>query len=154
MIQYQDSSLCVFESALFRTTSTVLEMPDLILVVDPTWLPEEVQAIQDFVFSKKANRPIYLLFTHSDYDHILGYGAFPEATIIATTAFNTNPGKQEILAQIRKFDDEYYIQRSYKINYPGVVYIRELNIAQIIACDQEAGFWNKTEQSIRIMAWA
>jgi len=118
MIKYQDKQVTVFESALFRTTSTVVLTDDLILVVDPNWLPKEVEEIKDFVFSNKANRPLYLLFTHSDYDHIIGYKAFPEAKIIVSKAFQNNPKKQESLEEILNFDDEYYISRNYKIAYP------------------------------------
>jgi glyoxylase-like metal-dependent hydrolase (beta-lactamase superfamily II) len=59
-----------------------------------------------------------LLFTHSDYDHIIGYGAFPEATVIVSEAFENNPKKEKSLEGILKFDDEYYISRNYKIEYP------------------------------------
>jgi glyoxylase-like metal-dependent hydrolase (beta-lactamase superfamily II) len=119
-IQYKTSGICVFESALFRTTATVLQTPDLVLVVDPTWLPEEVEHICHYVERQRGDRPVYLLFTHSDYDHVIGYRAFPGATVIASQALADNPAREEVIEQIRRFDDDYYISRSYEIAYPRV----------------------------------
>ncbi len=126
MIKYQSEQITVFESTLFRTTSTVVITDDLILVVDPNWLPQEVEEIKKFVETNRKNQPIYLLFTHSDYDHIIGYGAFPEAIVIVSEAFENNPEKDKSLQGILKFDDEYYITRNYKIEYPkGDVIIKK-----------------------------
>ena len=119
-IQYQSPNLTIFESALFRTTTTVFINDDLILVVDPNWLPQEIQEIQGFIKSKKKNQPLYLLFTHSDYDHIIGYKAFPEAKTIASQAFQNNPAKEESIRLIQEFDDQYYISRNYPIAYPQI----------------------------------
>ncbi len=120
MIKYQNKQVTVFESALFRTTSTVVITEDLILVVDPNWLPQEVEEIKRFVAINRKKQPVYSLFTHSDYDHIIGYRAFPEARVIASEAFENNPEKEKSLEGILQFDDEYYIKRNYKIEYPKV----------------------------------
>ncbi|MEO1435885.1 MAG: MBL fold metallo-hydrolase [Bacteroidota bacterium] len=125
-LQLQHGHITVFESSLFRTTSTVINLEEAILIVDPNWLPEEVQAIQDYVDEIRDEKPLYLLFTHSDYDHIIGYGAFPEATVIASDALVKNPNKEGVLLQIREFDQQYYLSRNYPIQYPEVqVVIRE-----------------------------
>ena len=130
-IQLQTPQLTIFESALFRTTSTVIQMDDFILIIDPNWLPIEIQTIRNYVDSIKSNKPIYLFFTHSDYDHIIGYNAFPEAKTIASKAFVENPDKTKNLHQINDFDDENYIKRSYKIIYPEVDFMIE-NDGQIV----------------------
>jgi len=119
-IQFQHPHLTVFESALYRTTATVVETPELILVVDPNCLPGEIETIQKHVRQIRGERPVFLLFTHSDWDHIIGYRAFDEAQVIATKAFQDNPHPEKSLAAIRKFDDEYYISRSYLVEYPQV----------------------------------
>ena len=119
-IQYQDSTTTIFESALFQTTSTVICQEDFILIVDPNWLPIEIKTIQLHLEKIKNGQPLYLLFTHSDFDHIIGYRAFPDAIIIASAAFQNNPRKEIILKEIKKFDDEYYIHRPYGIEYPEV----------------------------------
>lgn len=119
----QNKNLSVFRSALYMTTSTVFHNEELILIVDPNWLPEEVRRIRQFVDDIKKNQAIYLLFTHSDYDHIIGYQAFPEAKVIASEAFVQQTNKASIIDQILKFDDEYYIQRDYEIVYPSVDFV-------------------------------
>ncbi|MEJ9281270.1 MBL fold metallo-hydrolase [Ureibacillus thermosphaericus] len=119
MIQYQDKHLTVFESQLYKTTSTVIQTEDCVIVVDPCLLPSEVDEIREHVVSMKGNRPVYLIITHSDWDHIVGAGAFPEAIVIASEAFQLkNPN--EILEQVKAFDDEYYIDRKTSVVYPNV----------------------------------
>ncbi len=141
MIQFKTSNVCVFESALFRTTSTVIQTPDLVLIVDPTWLPHEVAEIQQFVETVRGKRPLYLLFTHSDYDHIIGYQAFPDATVIASQALIDNPERASNLQQILKFDDDYYIRRSYMIDYPKVNYIVNKDEQALKIGDTEITFY-------------
>ena len=118
MIQFQNEYLTIFESALFRTTSTLIQTKDCILLVDPTWLPQEIKTIQLHIETIQNNRPLYLLFTHSDYDHIIAWKAFPEAKVIVSKAFIKNPSKEKIIQQIIDFDHSYYIQRDYPILYP------------------------------------
>ena len=119
-IQHQSPHLILFESALFRTTTSLIIGDDYLLLVDPNWLPIELDFIEKTIQSVNKNRQKYLLFTHSDYDHIIGYGPFKEYTTIASENFVNNEDKDDILSQIRKFDDEYYIKRSYEITYPEI----------------------------------
>jgi glyoxylase-like metal-dependent hydrolase (beta-lactamase superfamily II) len=119
-IQYQNQNLTVFESALYRTTTTVLDLESAWLLVDPNWLPQEIEAIKNFIQNKDALRQIYILFTHSDFDHILGYGAFPNARVIAHKDFVEHPFKEKMIQQIHDFDDSFYISRPYRIQYPHV----------------------------------
>ncbi|MFZ4453799.1 MBL fold metallo-hydrolase [Salibacterium aidingense] len=119
-VQYEDQQVTVFQSALHQTTSTVVATDDMILIVDPAWLPEEIAAIQEHVKSKDKGQRQYLLFTHSDFDHILGWNAFPEAVTIASRGFAARSGKEETIQEIKDFDDHYYIQRPYIIDYPAI----------------------------------
>ena len=73
MIRFQHDDLLLFESALFRTTTTLFYNEDLLLLVDPNWLPGEVAEIRHWVQQLRGTRALYLLFTHSDYDHIIAY---------------------------------------------------------------------------------
>lgn len=119
MISFSSNSFTVFESQIYKTTSTVLKTNDGIIIVDPTLLPSEIKEIRDYVNSLKEDLPIYLIITHSDWDHIVGVGAFPEATIIASKSFTTkNAG--DLIEQVKSFDDEYYIERNYPIVFPKV----------------------------------
>jgi len=123
MIHYSEQSIKVFQSALYQTNSAVIETEDLMLVVDPNWLPNEIAEIKNHIKATQDNRPIYLFFTHSDYDHIIGYKAIENVITIASIEFDNNERKDEIIEQIRSFDDQYYIKRCYQIEYPKIDYI-------------------------------
>jgi len=118
-MQYQDQHLTVFESALYRTTTTVVSTPKFNLLVDPNWLPGEIKTIKKHL-DASGDKPLVLLFTHGDYDHILGYKAFKPHLVIASQAFIDSPDIEKRLQQIQTFDDEYYIKRDYPITYPVV----------------------------------
>lgn len=141
MIQYKTPNLCVYESALYRTTSTVITTDDLTLVVDPNWLPHEIDAILADLSEVDPLRPLYLLFTHSDYDHIIGYQAFPEAKVIASQAFTQRNDAANILQQIRTFDDEYYISRRYPIVYPIADHVISGDEETLQVGDTRLVFW-------------
>lgn len=116
------ASVDIFQSALYKTNAAVIATDDLVLVVDPCWLPGEVGRIRAHVEAIRSGRPVCLLFTHSDFDHILGHGAFPGATVIASERFASKPAgeREKILEEIRAFDDAYYLDRDYPIAYPEV----------------------------------
>jgi glyoxylase-like metal-dependent hydrolase (beta-lactamase superfamily II) len=123
VIIWQDQHTTLFKSALYETISSVVLTEDCILVVDPCWLPHEVEEIKNHVELNRENRPLYLLFTHSDYDHIIGYKAFSDdAIVVASEAFSSKSRaeKDSVVEQIKEFDDEYYITRNYEIEYPKV----------------------------------
>lgn len=120
MIQFQNSNTIVYESALFRTTSTVIKTPDLVLVVDPSWLPDEIERIRKAVEQESKERPVYQLFTHSDYDHLMGYGAFPGAKVIASRSLAEDTNKTDAVEEILEWDESYYIQRPYTVGFPEV----------------------------------
>jgi len=130
-IQFRNPWLTVFESALYRTTSTVVQTDDLVLLVDPNWLPEEVMQIRNYVEEVRAKRPLYILLTHSDYDHILGVGAFDHQGIIASKAFAERQDRVKELAKLRAFDARFYVQRSYPIYYPEPTHIIDVDGATL-----------------------
>lgn len=90
------------------------------MLVDPSWLPDEVMAIRRHVDSMLGERPLYMVFTHSHYDHIIGAGAFPEAITVASQAFADREDFKEPLNQIGDFDDQWYLERPYPILYPTI----------------------------------
>ncbi|MBJ6363990.1 MBL fold metallo-hydrolase [Paenibacillus sp. MAHUQ-46] len=96
----------------------------MVLVSDPCWLPHEVERIRCYAIDKAGDRPLYILFTHSDFDHIIGCGAFPEAQVIASYALadKNDEQREQILEKIHTFDDDYYVTRDYPIIYPEVSY--------------------------------
>ena len=119
LVQHQNKNLTIFESGLYRTTTTFLHTPKFNLLVDPNWLPLEIQTLKEQV-EAQGDLPLILLFTHSDYDHIIGYRAFDAEIVIASKAFVENPDREKILRQVRAFDDANYILRDYPIEYPEV----------------------------------
>lgn len=120
MIVFQSEGLTVFQSALFQTNSTVVAGQGFVLVVDPAWLPQEVEEIAKYVGQVHDGRPVYLLFTHSDFDHILGGGAFPGAITLAGQKFVDNPEKEQSVQKVHAWDSEYYVNRPYDIRYPEI----------------------------------
>lgn len=124
MIIWQDEnkSITLFKSAIYETLSTVVKTDDCIIVADPCFLPHEVQEIRDYIEDIREQRPLYLLFTHSDFDHIIGAKAFPDAMILASIALQnkSRTEKEKIMEQMIEFDEEHYITRDYELVYPDV----------------------------------
>ncbi len=118
MIQFQNDLITVFQSELFQTTSTVIQTPDLVLIVDPNWLKGEVERIRDYVAQIRGDRPLYLLFTHSDWDHIIGFNAFPDATTIGSIHMQQRTDPESAVKQIVEFDAKNYITRDYATEFP------------------------------------
>lgn len=112
----------IFQSALYQTNATLIDLENAVILFDPCWLPEEIKTIQTAVKNILNDRPLYLVFTHNDYDHIMGAGAFPQAIVIASKRFAQprDAEKERVLAQMKAFDDSYYIQRPYPLFYPTV----------------------------------
>ncbi len=125
MIPYQHHGVAIFRSALYMTNSTIIDAGDAVVLVDPSWLPDEVMSIRRYVDGILGERPLYLVFTHSHYDHIIGAGAFPEAITVASQALADREDFQEPLNQIGDFDDQWYLERPYPILYPTIQYAIE-----------------------------
>ncbi|MFY4776679.1 MBL fold metallo-hydrolase [Metabacillus sp. RGM 3146] len=125
MIQFQTEIVTVFQSALYQTTSTVVRTNDLILIVDPTWLPNEVKEIQAYVQEIRDDLPLYLLFTHGDFDHIIAYKAFPDAKVIGSKGLAKHPEKEKKVEMILSFDQQNYIRREYPAEFPVIDIVAE-----------------------------
>ena len=119
-VQFLRPGVTVFTSALYQTNSVFLETPRACFLVDPCWLPFELHRIRQFVSDRIGSRKLYLIFTHSDYDHIVGWRAFSGAKVIASRAFARNPDKESQVRKAKDFDSQYYINRSYELDYPEV----------------------------------
>ncbi|KOS61107.1 MBL fold metallo-hydrolase [Lysinibacillus agricola] len=120
MIQFQKNNITVFQSALYMTTSAIIQTNEAIIMTDPNWLPTEVEEIKGYINKIKGDKQLYIIYTHSDFDHIIGSGAFPEAKVIASKQFDENPNKEDIIQKIKQFDQGYYLNRSYSAVYPTV----------------------------------
>lgn len=123
-ISYQEGNVTVFESELMCTCCTLIEQQDHILLVDPNWLPSEVEYIAQYLEQRQNDRELYLLFTHSDYDHIIGYERFREqAKLIVSESLLQNPQREEQLQEIRKFYDQYYLTAPWPVSYPEAAFL-------------------------------
>ena len=120
MIHFQNDQVTVFQSAIQKTNSMVIETIDTVFVIDPTWLPREVDEIRQWANQRRVGRRLVLIFTHSDFDHVLGYGAFREGKVIASRRLRVHPDKDGVLHQIKDWDNKNYVQRSYDVQFPRV----------------------------------
>jgi hydroxyacylglutathione hydrolase len=141
MIQFKNEYVTVFQSALFQTTCTVVETKDFILVVDPNWLPNEIEEIQRYVAQIQKEKEVYLLFTHGDFDHIIGYKAFQDAKVIGSKGLQEHPNKEQKVNLIHQFDNEYYVQRPYPILFPDVDIVIEEDGQQLVLGDTAITFY-------------
>ncbi len=123
MVTFKNKDITIFQSPLYQTNASVSETEDLILVVDPTTLPNEIIKIRNYISEIRKNRPVYVLFTHSDWDHILGYNSIENVNYIGSDKLSHSPDKDKIIDQIKTFDDQYYLQRDYEVSYPSIDYI-------------------------------
>jgi glyoxylase-like metal-dependent hydrolase (beta-lactamase superfamily II) len=77
--------MLVLRSQLWATNSVIVPADDACLVCDPSIFADEIEEIRT---ATHGYAHVYLLVTHSDFDHVCGVPAFAEATVIAgaTTA--------------------------------------------------------------------
>ncbi|SYX83216.1 Hydrolase glyoxylase [Paenibacillus alvei] len=120
MIQFQKNNITVFQSALYMTTTGIIQTNEAIIMTDPNWLPTEIEEIKRYINKVKGDKQLYIIYTHSDFDHIIGSGAFPEAKVIASKQLDENPNKEGSIQKIKQFDQGYYLHRSYSPVYPTV----------------------------------
>jgi len=115
-IQFESKDLVVFESAIFRTTSILFASQDFILLLDPNYTPSELDFIKAKTDAFGNNKPLYIIFTHSDYDHIVCLSHFNPDKIILSKEFEHFKEKQ--LSAVRSFDKSLYIQRKKEVDFP------------------------------------
>lgn len=108
MIQVRLQPFTIYESALMRTTSTLIETEESLIVVDPNWLPEEIATIRRDIELKRQGKKLYVIYTHHHYDHIIGAYAFPDATVIASKSF-VEADTTSQLQEIQSFYEQNYI---------------------------------------------
>lgn len=120
MFHFKENNITVFQSSLYMTTSAIIESNEAIVMTDPNWLSGEIEETKNFIDKHLGDKELYIIYTHSDFDHIIGSGAFPEAKVIATEEFKNNPNKEKVIKRIYDFDQEYYIKRNYVPTYPVV----------------------------------
>ncbi len=106
----------VFQSSIWQTNSTVILNEAANVTVDPAYFPSEIQVIADFA-SRKRSFSKYLVFTHADFDHIVGHQFFRDARKIAHEKI-LHSDREAQLEQLNEIDDTYYIRRQVPFEFP------------------------------------
>ncbi|QDS33166.1 MBL fold metallo-hydrolase [Brevibacillus brevis] len=108
----------LFTSCLWQTTSAIVSTEQRLYLFDPAYFPHEIEAIADYVQSERNGRELILVLTHGDWDHVVGVGKFPDATVIAQKEILTAGRIEKKLNKAKRFDGSYYVVRSYEVGMP------------------------------------
>lgn len=106
----------VYQSSIWQTNCSVIHNEVANVIIDPCYFPVEIQVIADFVNRKRSFNK-YIVFTHSDFDHIVGYQYFKEARLIGQEEMAFADREAQIL-QLREIDQTYYINRKIPFTFP------------------------------------
>lgn len=120
----------VFTSCIWQTNSTIVETDERIFVFDPAYFPQEIGRIVQFVGERRSGRPITLVLTHGDWDHIAGYREFADSTVIAHEAIEQPDRLAGQVEKAKQFDVTYYVNRGHELLIP--------RIDQLVSADSAA----------------
>jgi glyoxylase-like metal-dependent hydrolase (beta-lactamase superfamily II) len=110
----------VVTSAFWQTNATAVRSGSEAFLIDSPVLPDELELLPGML-EQSAFPVVGLLVTHADWDHLLGRYAYPEAAMACseTTAarLTAEPGAAQ--RELRKFDEENYVERPAPLSLPG-----------------------------------
>lgn len=115
---FRYGNFTVFRSRLYMTNSTVVDMGKSVLICDPSWLPDEIIAISEFVQNKYKDYQKYLFISHFDFDHLWGWPVFNDAQIICPDPNIFAEQAINGLMEWIEWDENHYIIRPYKATLP------------------------------------
>ncbi|QDY44824.1 MBL fold metallo-hydrolase [Planococcus glaciei] len=101
----------IFQSCLWQTNSTLIEGKEECFLFDPTYYPHELEHIKEAL----PDKPLNLIYTHADWDHIAGFSAFSYGHTIGHQQVKEQSGQLE---KARSFDLEWYVARSKELEFP------------------------------------
>jgi glyoxylase-like metal-dependent hydrolase (beta-lactamase superfamily II) len=130
MAQQWTPHLWVAQSRFWQTNAGLWLDGGQACLIDPGVYPDEIAALARFVAGQGAmSRTIVL--THSHWDHILGPEQFPEAQVVAHTAFSTCVLGSEGLAWVARWEAQEGIARSrpFVAPQPDVSFEDEMTLA-------------------------
>jgi glyoxylase-like metal-dependent hydrolase (beta-lactamase superfamily II) len=123
--QLNDGAL-VFRSELWATNSVLVPAGDVCLVCDPSIFPDE---IADIRAATCRYRRIYVLVTHSDFDHVCGMPAFGDAIVVASA---TTAGAIADGTARRKLDQA---EREWGASWEGALRVELVAGSALVRCD-------------------
>jgi hydroxyacylglutathione hydrolase len=115
-------SIDVRTSGIWQTTSTVIAASGACLVVDPAYLPRELDELATLARSRGEVRAV--VFTHGHWDHVIGWQSFPGAQVwtspsLARAIASGAEVASKCLAKARMFDANWYVERPAPLGWPG-----------------------------------
>jgi glyoxylase-like metal-dependent hydrolase (beta-lactamase superfamily II) len=119
------SGALLLTSELWATNSLLVPAGDACVLCDPSIFPDELDRIRS---ATRSYGRVYVLVTHSDFDHVCGVPWFPEATVVAgpSTAAAIADGTAR-----RKLDDS---GRDWGIHWDG-----ELRVDAVLGDEELLG---------------
>lgn len=106
--QFQDNCYLFKSSYWFLNSGFYLE-EDGWAVIDPGFSPSELMQLREYMKDKDTSKK-YLIYTHSDFDHITGGYYFPEAQKVAQASFE-HCSKDAQVDHLREADEACEIER-------------------------------------------
>ncbi|WKA50196.1 MBL fold metallo-hydrolase [Planococcus liqunii] len=103
----------IFQSCLWQTNTTLIEGKEECFLFDPTYYPHELEHIKGAL----PDKPLNLIYTHADWDHIAGFSAFSYGHTIGHQQVKE---QNDQLEKARSFDLEWYVARNKELNFPRI----------------------------------
>lgn len=106
----------VFQSSIWQTNCSVILNEAANIIIDPCYFPVEIQIIADFVNRRRSFNK-YIIFTHSDFDHVVGYQYFKGAKLIGQEEIGFCDQETQLI-QLQEIDQTYYVNRKIPFVFP------------------------------------
>lgn len=116
-------NVTAWSSGLWQTRSTLVRTAEGGVLFDPCYFPREIEEIAAAVDGIPGERERgALVFTHSDWDHVVGFPRFAGWRTVAhaAVAAKDDAARGKILGEIRDLDEKWYVQREHDYAYPRV----------------------------------
>lgn len=118
----------LFQSSYFHLNSGLVKDEEKWAIIDPAFSPAELERIKDFVEEGGGEKKGFLIYTHSDFDHITGAPYFPQAKKIAQSTFKDCSRDQQ-LAYLKEADAAHELDRpEFAFPSPDITFDEELKL--------------------------
>lgn len=114
-----NSEIQIFQSHWWQLNSIVCCKNSTSLIWDPAYDQQELNFIIK-ASSKLNSTHHFLLFTHGDYDHIVGESCFPGYLKVGSERMEEKKNKKEVLKQVEETDHEFYVVRDKPLLFPDL----------------------------------